>query len=352
MAEQAASESEMTPEQWERFDTRRPRLSTSALSSALALHFGLDGDLASLAEEREQVFSLTVEDGTTLIVRASALDALSRSAHVQAEALDAVAAADPLLPVPRMRRSRRGLAIETTREGLAEYQIRVLSFLPGRARAAPWSEATLHQVGSIVARLDGALATCRPCETAFPLLWNLFDAHQIRPFARFVKDPRLRGLVERVIDEFGENALPRLRELPAQLIHNDLSPKNLLFDGSDAIRVSGIIDFGDVVRSPRVVDLGIAIARFVVPQAPLSSVTPLVRGFNEVSPLDSLEVSLLPSIVCTRLAMRIAIWSWRLRQPEREIGSPLREASDLLSAFVQLGSNAIHQAANEQGESR
>lgn len=337
----------MTPEDWERLDTKRPRLSMSGLSSALAVHFGLYGDLTLLAEEREQVFSLTAVDGTTLIVRASALDAMSESALVQAAALDAVATADPSLPVPRIRRSRHGLAIERTREGQNEYQIRVLSFIPGRARTAPWSDATLRQVGSTVARLDRALASCRTCETAFPLLWNLLDACQVRPFARFIENPRLRGMVVQAIDHFEESALPRLRELPAQLIHNDISPKNLLFAGSDAIEVSGIIDFGDVVRSPRIVDLGIAIARFASPQTPLPSVTRLVGGYREVSPLGSLEVSLLPSIVCTRLAMRIALWSWRLRQSGTEVVSPLGDASDLLSALVRLGSNAFLQAAKK-----
>lgn len=338
----------MTPEEWERFDTKRPRISVSGLSSALALHFGLRGDLVLLAAEREQVFSLTVKDGTTLIVRASAIDAMADSAHAQVDALEAVAAADPSLPVPRVRRSRRGVAIERIRERENEYQIRVLSCLPGRPLAAPWSDAVLHQIGSMVARLDSALATCGPCKTGFPLLWNLLDAHEIRPLARFIRDTRLRAMVERVLDDFEAVALPRLRDLPAQLIHNDISPKNLLFHGGDPIEVSGIIDFGDVVHSPRIVDLGIAIARFASPNAPLTSVAPLVLGFSEVLPLDALEVRLLPCIVRTRLAMRVAIWSWRLQHSERDGISPLRDASDLLCSLSEHGSTSLLRAASEQ----
>lgn len=347
LTDAAPSESQMTPEEWEQFDTRRPRLSVSGLSSALALHFGLGGDLAPLAEEREQVFSMAAEDGATLIVRASLLDALSESAVVQSEALDAVAAADPSLPVPRVHRSRRGRAIELAREGKNEYQIRVLSCLPGHPRGAPWNDATLRHVGVTVGRLDRALATCQSSETAFPLLWNLSDAHQIRSFAQFIKEPRLRGLVARAIDAFEGDALPRMRDLPTQLIHNDISPKNLLFEGSNLTELSGIIDFGDVVSAPRVVDLGIAIARFALPESPLSSVKPLVEGYNEASALNSLELSLLPSIVCARLAMRIAIWSWRLHRFEREIITPVRDASELLSALVQLGNNAFVHSATE-----
>ena len=84
-----------------------------------------------------------------------------------------------------------------------------------------------------------------------------------------------------VLERFAGNVLPALRELPAQLIHNDANEHNVLVgdDGSSA----GLIDFGDVCRAPRVCGLAVACA-YAMPgtPSPVRAVLPLVAGYHEV----------------------------------------------------------------------
>jgi len=342
----------MKPEDWEALDTRRPRLSMGSLSRALKRLFGIDGNISVLAEERDQVFLLTTKSATKFIVRASCRDQLAQSAIVQNEALDAVAAADPLLPVPRVLRSKAGRSIEATEEGRSEYQIRLLSHLPGRPMAPPWSEARLHQIGLMASRLDRALTAAPMPEKTFPLLWNLAEAHQLLPFLDFIEDRDLRALVERALLDFSERTLPELRKLPSQLIHNDLSPKNILFSGSDQREVSGIIDFGDIVAMPRIVDLAIAIARFTRPEDPISPAMRLIGAYSENSPLSTLELATVPSIVQARLAMRVAVWSWRLHKIACHATNPVHDASALLRAVARLGNDTFLSTAPDANRAR
>jgi hydroxylysine kinase len=61
-----------------------------------------------------------------------------------------------------------------------------------------------------------------------------------------------------VVDQFKYVCLPRLPPLESCLIHNDANDHNVVLDAS-ASRVLGIIDFGDMVYAPRIVELAVTI---------------------------------------------------------------------------------------------
>lgn len=330
----------MDPEEWEHLDTRRPRLGIDAVASAAGRLFGIHGRPSLLAEEREQVFSL-VTPLATFVARVSCGDATLESTVIQNQALEAVAQSDPSLPVPRVLRSISGLAVEKLRDGRDEYQLRLLSYLPGRPLFGPRQFEALRNVGLAAARLARALQSAPVRPVRSPLLWNLQEAHQLLPFVRFVEDTELRALAESVLMDFSTRGLDEFRNFPLQLIHNDLSAKNLLFDEEDQSVITGIIDFGDVVAGPRIADLAIAITRFAHLADPIRSSAEVVAGYVQHSPLTLTELSALYPIACARLAMRIVIWSWRLRNAVSSDATPLREASLLLSDLVALGKDAF-----------
>ena len=124
-------------------------------------------------------------------------------------------------------------------------------------------------------------------------------------------------------DEFGDHAglalIPgRVKKLPAvpglrtQVIHNDFNPHNLLVSPQDAAQLTGIIDFGDVVRTQLINDVAIAACYLLEGAAhPLDLPIALVQGYQSVTPLQAAELALLPSLMATRLAITVAITEWR-----------------------------------------
>ena len=128
-----------------------------------------------------------------------------------------------------------------------------------------------------------------------------------------VADPALfhPTLQERTV-RLQERVLPRFGNLRWQVIYNDLNPSNVLVDPDDPDRVVGIIDFGDMVRAPLIVDVAVA-ATYQLRHTPdpFEAATQFIAAYHSVTPLEETETDLLFDLVATRLAMSVIINTWR-----------------------------------------
>ncbi len=80
----------------------------------------------------------------------------------------------------------------------------------------------------------------------------------------------------------------------------------MLVDGD---RVTGLLDFADLCRAPRICGLAVA-AAYAVAAGP--RVLPhVVAGYHAVAPLTPAELALLPDLVRTRLALSVAMAGWQ-----------------------------------------
>ena len=135
-----------------------------------------------------------------------------------------------------------------------------------------------------------------------------------------------------------EEALPMLCSLPRQVCHADLNPHNIVVS-ADHLVVAGVLDFGDMVETPRACDLGVAVAYQVDPEAPAESLADYVSAYTEVLPLTEAEVRLIPVLTEARWLTTLCIASHRAkRQPENAAyilrNVPLTRAG--LLAFARL----------------
>lgn len=104
---------------------------------------------------------------------------------------------------------------------------------------------------------------------------------------------------------------PRLDGLRRQVIHNDLNQHNLLRD-PETERVTGIIDFGDAVRTCLVNEVAIGAAHQLYGQDDaLAALGDVVTGYAGTLPLTEAEIDALPHLVRTRLLTRELIIAWR-----------------------------------------
>ena len=189
--------------------------------------------------------------------------------------------------------------------------VRLLTWLDG----TPWQHAGPHDakrmadLGRHVARLDVALRDFEHPAMRRDLLWNLTAAPTVSQWVELV-DPDRRAPLEAIFERYRALVEPRLGELPHQVIHNDANEHNVLVD--DGGGIAGLIDFGDVVWSPRVCGLAVAGAYAMAGQPdPLRAVAPLVYGYDQVTPLAPLELELLFDLMRTRLAMSVCMSAYR-----------------------------------------
>ena len=265
-------------------------------------HFGLDAEPRPLPGELDRNYAV---GGHVLKLHKAGTDAAWLD--LQDAAMEHVAGRAGIA-TPRVVRGRDGDARMTTDDGIA----RVLTWVPG----TPWAHAAepgteaLASLGRAVAALDAALAGFDHPALDRPLRWNMLRAGELRDDAA--------GIAGAVLARFAERVEPALRELPAQAIHNDANEHNVLV-GDDG-RVSGLIDFGDICRAPRACGLAVACAYAMTTLAvPEREVLPIVTGYHEVAPLAPEELSLLPDLVRTRLAMSVAMAArQRGEQPDNQ----------------------------------
>lgn len=133
--------------------------------------------------------------------------------------------------------------------------------------------------------------------------WDLKNAHINYDKSQFISDKSLKKHIDYYFNRFHNNVLPELHKLRHSLIHGDLNDYNVL---SSANKVKGFIDFGDFSFSPLINELAIAGTYIMMGKHdPINKISELVRGFNEIVPLERKELMLLPDLICTRLCVSI-----------------------------------------------
>jgi 4-aminobutyrate aminotransferase-like enzyme len=80
----------------------------------------------------------------------------------------------------------------------------------------------------------------------------------------------------------------------------------------DDLRVSGIVDFGDMTHAPLVCDLAVAVADVLHGRDDaIEAAEVIIGGYVSVTPLEDEEAGLLADLVAARLAAEVTIGAWR-----------------------------------------
>lgn len=288
-------------------------------AAALAAErYGLDvTGVRRFDTERDDTFGLSVGTDRYVLKIANPADDVE-VVSMQLAALQHVARVDPAFPVPRVVPDVDGAASCTVTGADGEPRlVRVLSFLPGRT--LDYDRTTSEQrraVGAAIGRLSLALEGFSHPGADRVLAWDLQRLSTLRPHLVHVHDVAARADVEAELDRFDAVTAPGLMRVRHQVVHNDANMDNVVVD--DHGWVSGILDFGDMVRTAVVADLAVAMAYAVPSIAVLAdpAVDPwrpaydLADGYVDTRPLTADEIDLLPHLVRARMAQRMLVNSW------------------------------------------
>lgn len=314
--------------------------------------FGVTGQASALSGERDQNVRLHAPDGGSFLLKIANPGEALTALEAQNAALDHIARRDPSLPVPRVFSTMDGRRIAPVPHAGGTRLVRMLSYLPGTPLAGRRTTTEIRQaVGALAARLVLALANLPPSAAGLPFVWDLKHAGLVRPIVSHIGDAGQRALVQTTLDRFEADIMPVVRRLPWQPIHNDLNPNNILAGPGSADEITGVIDFGDQVCSPRIVELSIAVAHQIYGQPdPLQAACDVVAAFAAAAPPAPDELAILPGLVAVRLATRQAMAAWRAAaEPDAQQYDPHVTASmcDALDWISRTGDGPIVRALHE-----
>lgn len=271
------------------------RMTQGGASALVREHYGFEPlALESLETERDDTFRVTAAEGDFVLKIAHPGDDPELIA-MQSAAMAHVASHG--LPVQRVLTSLRG-----ERQPIVGGRVtRLLTWIDGELLLfAEPSGDELRVCGATLARLASALRDFDPPAAHRTFAWDLQRFGELSG----MHHPASVGAV------FDRMAGITFDGLPHQVIHNDFHPGNILVDGGadGPGYIVGILDFGDMLYSARIVDIAVSLA-YLVPETGESwkPILPFIEGYESVTALLPEEKALLPRLVAARLAQRIII---------------------------------------------
>ena len=291
-----------------------PSFTVDQVLSFADQRYGITGTLSRMDSERDQNFHIRTETGDQYVMKIANSAENPAIIDMQLKALEHIRLVDPALPVPEVLRSRNGRTVEQIRvENGRHHAARILTYLPGTFPKDDPTDFQLNRpMGVCLGRLTRALRGFFHPHANYELLWDLKHTPKLKQFLPYIKNTSNRQMAAYFLDRFDQNIVPQIPKLRAQIVHNDLSPDNILVDENDAGRIVGIIDFGDMTHTCLVIDLATTIAPMLRGQNhPLETAAEIIAGYHEMIPIEDQELRVLYDLIAARLTMLNVIAIWR-----------------------------------------
>jgi Ser/Thr protein kinase RdoA (MazF antagonist) len=298
-----------------------PRISAAEAQALAASSYGLGGRLQPLPSERDQNFLVIDPARGKFVLKIANRDDSAALLDFQHEALRRVARAHCRVQVPQLVPSLLGEELARIERAGAVHHVRLLTWIEGTvlAEARPRGAALLESIGASMAEVDRSLEDFEHPAMHRVLQWDLRHAGLARGKAPLLPDP-WRARVEQAFDRWETIDWQVLR---TAVIHSDANDYNVLVGRG---RMTGLLDFGDMVHSATVCELAIALAYAMLHEDdPLASAAAVIRGYHAVNPLTEDEQSVLYALIQARLAASLC---YSAHNRARNPGDPYQVVSE------------------------
>ncbi len=317
-------------------DLAAPFTSVSQEEGAQVLReqFGVNADLTRFATEKDDTFRCDCPDGRSYVLKIANPQEVPLELSLQVEVMRHIERKAPQLPIPRVYPSLDGeyLTRIATRDGDSR-QVRLMSFLCGTPldKTAVKAQGREH-IGQLLARLRLATADFSHPAESRKVCWDVQNLGTLEPLLGFVAEPQRRQQLEAALERFSqvEGLIAGCRK---QVLHNDFNTSNIVVDAHSPQFVSGIIDFGDTVKTAIAIDVATAMMNQLGRGEAsgdvdiFASAKDLLRGYLRVADLTPEDLSLIPHLVMARLAARALITTWRSQMFPQNSAYILRNAA-------------------------
>lgn len=174
--------------------------------------------------------------------------------------------------------------------------------------------------------------------------WSLENFLSLEEYITFVNDREIQSIIHRVMGIFKTQVIPKLSHLRRGIVHNDVTTANLLVDTTQgSLKISGLIDFGDIRHSCVVFELANALASFINEDQMLVDSGYLVAGYQAACPIPGLEFDLLYDVVLARLCQVVIITlKEQIKHPDnRYLNHTLEKYSANLTAWFKTSKDEV-----------
>lgn len=279
--------------------------------------YGITGALKRFDTEKDDTFRVTTEDDRRFILKVANPDEPFTEIDFQNSLLRYVETRDPTLPVPRIINSEDGIDIFQIKDVDGSQRcVRLLTFLEGTPLDVTQSDKPgRFQIGRMLARLRYATEgfTHEAADRYYG--WDVQHLLTLEHLLDEVDDDTQRHALSQGLERFRQIEV-KLRQCRKQVLHNDFSKSNIIVDNNNPAYVTGIIDFGDAVKTAVAVDVATALLN-QLPETPNVDLfyrgRDILRGYLSIADLTKEELALIPHLVMGRVITRALLTLWRVK---------------------------------------
>ena len=226
--------------------------------------YGIDGSLQRLPGEYDTNVRIWGDKQADVVLKIMHPSRIPSFIEMQIAALQHISTAAPAVPVQRVVAQRDGLLWSTVTIGTHSHVVWMLTYLEGTlfAEANPVDDALVAHLGETIARIDHGLQHLAFDAPERMLEWDVLNAGWIRGYTDALADEGERSLITRLVDRFESHYAVHRESVRIGLIHGDANDYNVIVGkpGYRTRRVTGVLDFGDMMRTAIVSELAISAA--------------------------------------------------------------------------------------------
>jgi Ser/Thr protein kinase RdoA (MazF antagonist) len=295
----------------------RPELAPESARRLVRELFGVEGRLEPLPADRDQNFRVRAipgrggpGDGFVLKIFRAGED--PGFLEAQDQAMERLAEAGLPWGFPRVRATLSGERTGTVEVQGVTHVVRLVTWVPGiplaGAGATVRTPTRLRELGALLGAVDRVLEGLDHRSLEWDFEWDLArGAEVVERHQAHVPEPERRALLSHFLEVYARRVQPLAARLPVQAIHGDGNDHNVLVDEDrDAPTVSGLVDFGDMIRSWRVGECAVGAAYGLLElDDPVAALAAVTSGYQEQLPLTEDELRALFPLTALRLCVSV-----------------------------------------------
>lgn len=275
------------------------------IAGIVAEYYGIQVNVKELNGYDELNFRLTDKTGAKYICKIATEQHGPYFLDAQVKILQHLADTASAEGFQKVLLNLKGNAITILQSEAGNHYLRILTWLDG----IPWVDSgsrtkeLFHSLGTFLGKMDHALTGFSHPAMHRHYEWDIANASDAESRLHFITDPERRRIAAYFLMMFQEEVVPVMPQLRKAYIHSDANDYNVLVSNG---RVSGLIDFGDMVYSHLVNNLAIACTYAMFGEDdPVAAAAEIVKGYHHEFPLTETEISVLYYLIAARLCISV-----------------------------------------------
>lgn len=326
----------------------RPPFSADDAREIVDERYGIQpASISSLPSELDRNFQICAADGDQFVLKIAHSSVSRQALDLQNKTLQHLSATLDFFPRLIQSRNGSGTVIIPAADG-GRYRARLLSYIEGipLCEFRPHSPELLSDIGGRLGQVSAALRNFSHDEKRLNFRWNIRNLPRVAEYGQDLP-PEKRTLVEHFLALYTDEVLPALPGLRHSFVYNDANDSNILIDAcrDQPARVAGMIDLGDMVYSPTVTDLAVALAYIMMgAECPLDKAASVVAAYQREFPLTDDEMRVLFPLIAARMCLSVCIsWHQQRREPDnRHLSVNEAAAWELLAQLREIPPRFAH----------